>query len=121
GELPRGRAFGTEPAFVHRAVGVALDLEELGLSVDLFRVRDERAPHGAIGANGVDFLGAGDPQVDRPFLRGSEIKTERIREWNERHTGGAGGSELQELTASDFRHRNRPRFTPEVPEAQARR
>ena len=53
----------------------------------------------------MNFLGASDPEVERALLRGGKVEAERIRKRNERHAGRAGGSELQELTTSDFRHR----------------
>src|SRR5207247_3859975 len=106
-ELHRGRALGAQPALVHGAVGITLDLKELCLPADLFRVRDERAADGAVRTDRVDFLRARDAHLDRPLLRRANVETERVRKWNERHAGGAGGSELQEFTASDFLHRNR--------------
>src|SRR3954468_8276705 len=44
GELHGRRTLRTEPALVHRTVGVAFDLQQLGLAVYLFGVGDERAP-----------------------------------------------------------------------------
>jgi len=88
-----------------RAVGGSFDLQELGRATRFLCVRDEPAADGAIRAYGVDFLGACDAEIERPLFRGGEVEPERIRERNEGHTGGAGGSELQELTTSDFRHR----------------
>src|SRR4029077_13378858 len=118
-ELHRGRALGAESSFVDRAVRVAFDLQELGRAVDILRVGDEPAPDGAVGADGVDFLGAGDAKVERALLRGGEVEPERIRTGNERHAGGAGGSELQELTTSDFRHRiGHPFYSREPPQAK---
>src|SRR5436853_507320 len=84
------------------SVRIAFDLEELGLSVDLFRVRDERAPDRAIGTDRMNFLRAGDAKLERSLLRGGDIEPERIGNGNERHAGGAGGSELQEFTSRDF-------------------
>src|SRR4029079_12288355 len=105
GELHRGRALWTESAFVDRTVGVSLDLEELGLSVHFLRVRDQRTADRAVRAKGVDFLRPRYTEVERPFLRGGDIEAEGIRKGNERHPGAAGGSELQEFTPRDFRHR----------------
>src|SRR3989440_5740917 len=106
-ELHRRRALRAEAALVHRAVGVALDLKDLRLAAHLFGVGHECAADGAVRADRVDFLRSGDAQVERAFLRRGDVETERVGNWNERHAGGAGGSELQEFTASDFRHRNR--------------
>jgi len=68
----------------------------------------------AVRAQRVDFFCAGDPQVERSLLCRGEVEPERIRKWNERHAGSAGGSELQELTTRDFRHRALACSTPAV-------
>src|SRR5438094_781646 len=104
-ELHRRRALRAQPSLVHRAVGITLDLEKLGLSVDLLRVSDERAADRTVRTQRVDFFGAGNPQVERSLLCRGEVEPKGICKWNERHAGGAGGSELQELTTRDFRHR----------------
>src|SRR5450756_1183052 len=63
-KLHRGRALWAQAAFVDRAVGIALDLEQLHAAVRvLARIRDQRTADRAIGADGVRLLGARDPQV----------------------------------------------------------
>src|SRR2546430_12542283 len=52
-ELHGGSALRAEAALIYRTVGVALDLKQLGLSVDFLCVCDERAAHGAIRAEGM--------------------------------------------------------------------
>src|SRR5207249_12131621 len=100
-ELHRRGTLRAEAALVDRAIGIALDLKELGRSVDFLRVRDERAAHSAIRAERMDLLRTGDAQVQRALFRRGDIETERVSKGNERQAGGAGGSELQELTTSE--------------------
>src|SRR5262249_28091896 len=63
-QLHRRRALRAEPALVDRAVGVALDLEELSVTFAvLLRVGNDRAPHRAVRTQRVHFLGPGDSEV----------------------------------------------------------
>jgi hypothetical protein len=53
----------------------------------------------------MNFLGAGDAEIEGSLLCRGKVEPKWVRNRNEGHPGGAGGSELQELTTSDFRHR----------------
>src|SRR5262249_35028149 len=76
-QLPRRRALGTEPAFVDRTVGIALDLQELRVTLGvLLRVGHERAANGAVRAERVDLFGARDPQIPLDRDGAGEVETQ---------------------------------------------
>src|SRR5205823_5620327 len=101
GELHRGGALWTEPALVDRAVGVALDLEQLDGSVGLLlRIGDQGAPNRAIGADRMSFAGAGDPER-LPNLGGVRHVESQDRKSRRPRPRGA---QLEEVATSDLWH-----------------
>src|SRR5207249_7568952 len=104
-ELHRRRPFRAEAALVDRAVGVALDLQQLRLAVgSLLRVRDERAADRAVRAQRTDFLGARDAERELALFRKTQVEAERVGKRCECGGTGAGGAELEELTTGEVAH-----------------
>src|SRR5207249_7143224 len=77
-ELHRGRTLRAEASLVDRAVGIALDLQQLRLAVRvLLRVGDETATDGAVRAERLHFLRAGETELLLDLLRAPDVEAER--------------------------------------------
>src|SRR6266567_3676535 len=105
-ELHRRRAFGAEPSLVDRAVGIALDLEQLGRSVGVrFCVGDQRAADRAIRTHGMRLRGVRDVEA----LLGRNGLGHVEPEGGEAGRTRPGGADLQKVAARDLWHPIPPR------------
>src|SRR6266446_2928835 len=101
GELHSGRALGTQPSLVHRAVRIALDLQQLDRAVGvLFRVGDQRTADGTIWANGMKLTRASDVEALFELSGLSQVEPEGCQAG----CSGSGGADLQKIAARDLWH-----------------
>src|SRR6266851_3339010 len=106
-KLHRSRAFRTQAALVDRAVGIALDLKQLDAAVGVLAgVGDQGAADRAVRADGVQLLGAGDPQglLDLGGVGESDVESEA----RDRKGPGTRHSRFKEIPTRDCRHRSLP-------------
>src|SRR5262249_6248655 len=88
-------------------------LQELGRAVAvLARVGDERAAHGAVGADRVQLLGPGDPQLLLDLCRFGQGNVEAEARYGK--SAGAGRTHLEELPTGRSRQ-----FSPLLNTAEA--
>src|SRR4029079_11860987 len=84
-----------------RAVGIALDLQELGVALGVLPgVGNDRAADRAVRAERVDFLGAGNAQLALDGDGLGEIEAQR----GEPDSPAAGRSQLDEVATTQLLH-----------------
>src|SRR5258708_1928189 len=106
-QLHRRRAFRTQPALVDGAVGITLDLEELGAAIAVLPgVGDQRAADRAVGADRMHLLRARDPQglLDLGGVGESDVEAKA----GDRQGPGARHSDFEETPTRDSRPTSHP-------------